>query len=289
MEQNAGTTGSGMDLLSIIIGIAVAVLVTWVLLKLNKYFFSKLREKNNGLHLMFFKRMVDVVIIIACGVVTIASYIGLESIWQTILGGTAITTAVLTFAAQDVIKDILGGLMISLNKPFEVGNRIELEGGIVGIVEDMTPRHVVLVGIDTVRHVVPNSKLNTMRVVNYSFHREDRSITFRFSVGYDSDMALVKKVIAKEIEDSPMTKPKIQAEDGTAAYAPVLFLESAASALIVGVTVYYDSSNATERVKDEINTRVREALLDNNIEIPYPHVEVVKRTAAREKAYENPQ
>ena len=260
--------------MSIIIGIAVAVLVTWVLLKLNKFFFGKLQKKNNALHLLFFKRVVDVVIIISCGIVTISSYLGLESIWQTILGGTAITTAVLTFVAQDTIKDLLGGLMISLNKPFEVGNRIELEDGIVGVVEDMTPRHVVLVGIDTLRHVVPNSKMNKIRVINYSYHRVDRALTFRFPVGYDSDMALVKRIIAKEIEDSPLTKPKKQEEDGTEVYSPVRFMEFASSALIMCVTVYYDSSNPTENVKDEINTRVREALIANNIEIPYQHIMV---------------
>ena len=273
MEQSAAVKNGG-DILGIVIGIAVAVLVTWILLKLNKIFFTRLKERNNGLHVLFFKRMVDVVIVVGCGIVTISSYIGLESIWQTILGGTAITTAVLTFAAQDTIKDVLGGLMISLNKPFEVGNRIELEDGVVGIVEDMTPRHVVLRGMDTLRYVVPNRKMNTMRVTNYSYHRTDRAISFRFSVGYDSNMALVKAVIAKEIEDSPFTKPKIQEEEGTEAYAPVLFLEFADSALIMGVTAYYDSSNPTECVKDDINTRVREALIANNIEIPYPHVTV---------------
>ena len=114
---------------------------------------------------------------------------------------------------------------------------VHLEDGTVGVVEDMTPRHVVLVGVDTVRHVVPNSRLNTMRVINYSYHREDRAATFRFPVGYDSDMELVKKVIAKEIEDSPFTKPIIQ-KNGTQAYAPVRFMEFADSALIMGEIPY---------------------------------------------------
>ena len=271
MEQNAN---HGLGIFSVIIGIAIAVLITWGLLKLNQYFFKKRLEKTNGLHLLFFKRLIDVVIVVVCGIITISSYLGLESIWKTILGGTAITTAVLTFAAQDVIKDVLGGLMISMNKPFEVGNRIELEDGTVGVVEDMTPRHVVLVGVDTLRHVVPNSRLNTMRVINYSYHRDDRAITFRFPVGYDSDMELVKTLIAKEIEDSPFTKPIKKEKEGTEAYAPVRFMEFADSALIVCVTVYYDSGNPTESVKDDINTRVREALMANNIEIPYLHITV---------------
>ena len=54
MEQNAN---NGLGIIGIIIGIAIAVLVAWVLLKLNKYFFRKRQEKNNGLYLMFFKRV----------------------------------------------------------------------------------------------------------------------------------------------------------------------------------------------------------------------------------------
>ena len=108
----------------------------------------------------------------------------------------------------------------------------------------------------------------------HGIHRKDRALTFRFPVGYNSDMALVKKVIAKEIKDSPFTKPKTQEEDGTETYAPVRFMEFADSALIMCVTVYYDSSNPTENVKDDINTRVREALIANNIEIPYQHITV---------------
>lgn len=114
--------------MDIIIGIAAAVLVTVVLLRLNKLFFRRLQSKHNGLHLMFFKRLIDVVIVVVCGIITISAYLGLETIWQTILGGTAVITAVMTFAAQDSIKNVLGGLMISINKPFEVGNRIELGG-----------------------------------------------------------------------------------------------------------------------------------------------------------------
>lgn len=63
---------------------------------------------------------------------------GIGSVWQSILGGTAVVSTVLAFAAQDIIKDILAGLMISLYRPVEIGNRIELEDGTVGIVKDIS-------------------------------------------------------------------------------------------------------------------------------------------------------
>lgn len=269
-----------IEYLHIIINIGIGVLVTWILLKINHFLFGKISEKHSGLHLLFFERVIGVVIIIACGIITLSSFIGIQSLWQTVLGGTAITSAVLAFAAQDIIKDVLGGMMISLNKPFEVGNRIELEDGTAGIVEDMNARHVVLTGIDSMRHIVPNSKINSMKLTNYSYRREERAVHFRFPVGYESDLELVKKTIIEAVAESPYSKPVAKTEGGTPEYGPVYFMEFADSALMMAVTVCYDSSSPTEFVVNDINTRVREALVRNRIEIPYPHVTLTKKTEA---------
>ncbi len=274
------SAASKADVPRLLINVGIGVAVAWVLLRLNSLFFKKLSEKHVGLHYLFFERVIGVLIIIVCGVVTLSSFIGVHTLWQTVLGGTAITSAVLAFAAQDVIKDVLGGIMISLNKPFEVGSRIELEDGTAGTVEDMNARHVVISGMDTLRYVVPNSRINAMRLVNYSYNREDSCVKLRFPVGYDSDIKLVREVIAKAIEESPYTKPIAKTEGSEEAYSPVYFLEFADSALIMAVTVYYERTYKMEVVKSDVNFRVREALIRNNIEIPYPHVTVTHKDAS---------
>ena len=53
-------------------------------------------------------------ILISGTILALSGFGGLGSVWKTFLGGTAIISAVLAFAAQDVIKDVLGGLMISI-------------------------------------------------------------------------------------------------------------------------------------------------------------------------------
>ena len=60
---------------------------------------------------------------------------------------------------------------------------------------------------------------------------------------------------------------------------PTLNQSFAESALIMRVTVYYQPTNRTEKVIDDINVRVREALIANNIEIPYNYVNVVDKSA----------
>ena len=135
-----------------VIILVAAVLIIWILVLVNHKIFNLLGRKQKGIHLAFFERLNKVIIVIAIALIAIAAFDENTSVWHTMIGSTAVISAVVAFAAQDVIKDILAGLMISLHRPFEIGDRIELADGTVGVVEDMTNRHVVLVGLDTLRY-----------------------------------------------------------------------------------------------------------------------------------------
>lgn len=265
-------------------GCAVFVIVlALVLTKLNKIVFKQVQKRHQGLHLLFFQHLVSIIIVVGLLVLTVSSFSGFQSVWQTMLGGTAIISAVIAFAAQDVIKDILAGMMLSVHRPFEVGHRIVLEDGTAGIVEEMTLRHVVLRGVDTTRYVIPNSQINAKRITNLSYQRDNRSAEFNFSIGYNSDMTLAKRVIKEAIEASEYSIPGFIDKDGQAKYADVYFMRFADSALILHATVYFENCVPSERLIDDVNVRVREALMANGIEIPYNYVNVVDATPKAEE------
>ncbi len=257
--------------------IIVSILLVWAVSKLVKGVIRKIGKKRKALHIVFFGNVASFAVAVAVIILIVSSFNGANAVWKTMLGGTAIVSAVLAFAAQDVIKDILAGLMISLNKPFDIGDRIVLEDGTAGIVEDMTLRHVVIRTLHTFRVVIPNSKINAELLTNYSYKREDRSAELFYSVGYDSDMDLVKETIAKAVEESPYSYPALKDSDGTGKYSPVLFRRFADSALIMSVAVFYKRGSPTELVIDDVNVRVREALIAAGIEIPYNYVNVVNK------------
>ena len=259
-----------------VLAVIGAVALAWVLIALNRRTFRKLQERRTGIHFVYLERIITVVILIGCVLLGLSAFSGTASVLQTLLGGTAIVSAVVVFAAQDVLKDILAGMMISIHKPFEIGNRIVLEDGTAGIVADMTTRQVVIRGVDCLTHIVPNSRIAAMRIDNLSYQRQDKAAYFQFAVGYDTDMALAKRVIAEAVEESPFTVPGQESPDGAKTYAPVRFMRFADSALLLEVMVYFARDCATETVIDDINTRVREALLAAGIEIPYNYVNVVQ-------------
>lgn len=256
----------------VILAIAGYILMYLLLKKIAHKLFRTLEsKKGHRIHLEFLERITSFGIV----VIIVISFLGWRNIGGSLLGSAAVITGVVGFAAQDVIKDILSGLLISIYKPFDLGDRIELEDGTAGIVESITMRHVVIVRIDTIRMVIPNSKINAASILNYSFGDIQRSCLFKFPVDYACDIEKAKKVISEAVKSSPYSIPGKKQKDGTKDYGNIYFIDLSDSALIMAVTVYYEAGIPSEKLKDDINTRVFEALSQNGIEIPYNHTSVI--------------
>ena len=271
-----------------LISVAIILGAAWGLTRVNHMIFKKVQSFREGLQIRFFVRFLDAIIMIYGIVIAISSFGGFESVWKTMLGGTAILSAILGFAGQDVIKDVLGGLMITLYKPFEIGNRIELEGEITGIVSDITMRHVVLKGLDTQCFIIPNSKLNAMRIRNYSYQMTLRSADFSFHIAYDSDVRKAIEVIETAIQESPCTVAGKHTKDGDQ-YASVYFMKFENSSLLLRTTVYYPSTYASEVIYTDINLRVQDALKENGIEIPYQYINIMYCGPEKRSSHTPPQ
>ena len=269
-------TFTQISILVKIIVIAVIVAMIWILLRVNRMVFREIRNKQEGLHLLFFERINKAIILIAGTFLALSGFGGIGSVWKTLLGGTAIVSAVLAFAAQDVIKDILGGLMISIYKPFEIGNRIELEDGTIGIIQDITMRHVVLACMEMQKIIIPNSKLNAMSIKNFSYHSANRSAKFTFHIAYGSDVEKAMQVIRQAVKESQYSIPGYITKKGKD-YGEVYFMAYEDSSLRLVTTVYYKSGSPSETVISDINLRVNRALKENGIEIPFPYINVIQR------------
>lgn len=260
--------------LSVALYLVILVLVVWVLQKINKKAFKYIEKKRGKkIHLQFLERVINIIIVVIVIIIPLAG----DRIGTSILGSAAVLTAVVGFAAQDVIKDVLSGFLISLYKPFDIGDKIELDDGTIGIVELITMRHVVIIRLDNLRDVIPNSKLNEIAVINYSIGHDARSELFSFQVSYDSNIEKTKQVISEAIEDSPYSLPGLRTEDGSRVYGPVYFTQMGDSALTMSVRVYFDRDLNIFEVRDDINTRVFEALDRAGIEIPYSYTNIVMR------------
>ena len=264
--------------LSFALNVAVVIAVTLLILSVSRNIFKKYHDRDTKINTQFGEKIFRLVVIFLAIIWLMMSNDVTKPFGTSLFQSTAILAAIAGFAAQSVLSDLICGIILSSTKPFSVGDRIELENGIAGIVKDMTLRHVVLQGVDTQIYTIPNSKMNGQYVKNMSYRTKTRSAEFHFSVSYDTDPEFAVQVIRQAVMDSPLSVPgKVNVNTGEKEYGGVYFLSFKDSCLDLGTTGYFNPGTPTEVFRNDINTRVKKALENNGIEIPYNYLNVIRR------------
>ena len=262
------TTRLGQIVELLIYAVIALVVTTVILLIYGKFVKNRLKAKNN-LTIRFTQNIIRVVIILIAVIWVLVSSTATTDIGKVLFQGTAILGAVFGLAAQPVLGDFFSGIAITLNRPFEIGDWIELENGTAGVVADITPRHVVLRSLGTVEIIVPNSKINALMLKDTSF-KKLRSVKMEFNVAYGTDVDKASEVIKNEIINSELTVPAKNDE-----YSDVFFESFADSSLVLSTIVYFKQSTSGLAVKTDVNKRVNDAFNEAGIEIPFNYVNVV--------------
>ncbi len=261
------------ELVELLIYAAIAFVLAFILIKIHKKVIRKKLKTNNSIKLRFTQNLVKGLIIVIAVVWVLVSSSLTSDFGKVIFQGTAIIGAVIGLAAQPVISDLFCGLMISFNKPFDIGDRIELDNGVKGVVMDITSRHVVIRSIDTVDVIIPNSKINACVVTNMSRNTKIRSVHLRINVAYGTDVKKAMEVIRRVVVECEHTIPAWKGEN----YGPVYFIAYADSSLVLATTIYYQPTIATEMVLSDINLRIDQAFREEGIEIPFNYLNVVMK------------
>ena len=262
------TTRLGQIVELLIYAVIALVVTTVILLIYGKFVKNRLKAKNN-LTIRFTQNIIRVVIILIAVIWVLVSSTATTDIGKVLFQGTAILGAVFGLAAQPVLGDFFSGIAITLNRPFEIGDWIELENGTAGVVADITPRHVVLRSLGTVEIIVPNSKINALMLKDTSF-KKLRSVKMEFNVAYGTDVDKASEIIKNEIINSELTVP---AKNDV--YSDVFFEAFADSSLVLTTIVYFKQSTSGLAVKTDVNKRVNDAFIKEGIEIPFNYVNVV--------------
>jgi small-conductance mechanosensitive channel len=182
---------------------------------------------------------------------------------------TALTAALgigglaLSLAAQDTLSDAISGFIILADRPYRVGDRIEIQGvGTWGDVVEIGLRTTRIRTRDNRMVIVPNSMIGKNQVVNYTYPDPRYRIQTHVGIAYGTDIQTARRVIVEAVqhlEDVLPDKP-----------VDALYLEMGESAMIFRVRWWIESYVDTRRVLDRVNTALQEALDAAGIESPYP-------------------
>jgi small conductance mechanosensitive channel len=190
-----------------------------------------------------------------------ASLIGFNvSMFGSLIASIGLTVGL---ALQGSLSNIAGGIMVVGLKPFEVGDYIE-SNGVGGTVTDIAIFYTTLTTPDNKKIVVPNGALSNSVVVNYSAN-DTRRLDLTFSISYNTDLDLAKKVLLScaKLDERIFSDP-----------APVVYItEHADSAVMIQLRVWLRKENYWD-VNFAMIEQVKRSFDQLGVEIPFPQMDV---------------
>ncbi len=174
------------------------------------------------------------------------------------------------FGLQYIAADIASGFILLFERPIRVGDRITIAED-EGDVQSINLRTTLVMTNDRIAIIVPNSKLVTQRVINWSYGDPRARIAIPISVATTSDVQLVTETLLRAAEgvqnvltDPP---PKVQ------------FLKFGDYSLDFRLLVWTRAPSRHPQIKSDINYNIERLFRENQIEIPVPKQEFVLRQA----------
>jgi len=170
------------------------------------------------------------------------------------------------FGLQNIVNNFISGLIILLERPIKIGDRIEV-GNIEGDVVRIGGRSTTVLTNDNISIIVPNSKFILENVVNWS-HNE-RTVRFRIpvSVAYGSDARLVEKTLLEVAKENPdvLDDPE----------PAVRFMEFGDSGLLFELRAWTMTLiHKKGKLISSLNFAINEKFKERNIEIPFPQRDI---------------
>ena len=176
----------------------------------------------------------------------------------------------LGFGMQNIINNLVSGIIIFFEKPIKIGDVITLDKELAGKVEKISIRSTVLKTFDRKTVVVPNSKFLESNVVNW-IHGGDMLLRSKIGVGvaYGSDTELVKSCLLNVMDSHPDIKKDP---------APIVrFAEFGESSLNFELYFWAHISDRWMAISD-LNFAIDKMFRENNIEIPFPQRDLYIRS-----------
>lgn len=190
---------------------------------------------------------------------------GFEKSWHAVLAGSGIAAVVLGLAAQSTLSNVFAGIALSsVNKPFEIGDRVKIGEIAPGFVQNITLRHVELLTYMGQTVIVPNSTVQESVIVNYT--KEDgNAYPVEITVGYDADLDLAIRLF----EDTVNHHPKHYGTD-----CHVLVKEAGDYGITLKGTVMTKEFTDTTTACSDCLKEILKQYERHHISVPYPIVDV---------------
>ncbi len=171
------------------------------------------------------------------------------------------------FGAQNIIKNVISGIIILLERKVRVGDIIE-QGGMTGHVTAIDLRATTVRGFDGIEALVPNSSLLETQVINWTYSNHQIRRELKIGVAYGSDTRAAELVL----QNAAISHPKVLEVP-----APEVFFEDFADSSLLMVLIFWVELGpgvAARRIGSDLRHDIYQRLAEAGIDIPFPQHEV---------------
>lgn len=189
------------------------------------------------------------------------------------LTALGVASLAVALALQDTLGNLFSGISVIADKRLKSGNFIKLDSGQEGLIEDISWRCTVIREINANRIVVPNQKIASAIITNYSLTEEHVLVKLPVGIAYNSDLDLVTRVV---IEEAKLAQDEVRGEKEF--FEPLFrytaFDESSIKFIIITKSPTYSQQFI---LTDQLIRRIHKRFLKEGIQIPYPVQTVIMK------------
>jgi small-conductance mechanosensitive channel len=188
------------------------------------------------------------------------------------VAGLGIVGLAIGLAAKDTIANVIAGISIMIDRPFVVGDRIELwsapkQAATWGDVMEIGLRSTKIRTTDNILLIIPNSEIARRDIINYTTISQDIRVRIPVGIAYEADAKKAEKIIldiAKNTE-GVLKEP-----------ASVVVMQAfGASSIDLELRVWIDNARNRKNIMSTLGKGIKKAFDEQGIEIPYPRRHVI--------------
>lgn len=269
----------------IILGIVIGILflshfVAWSIRMLMSRFLKIASERLFIIdHTQFnFLKNATSFVIYTIGIIVIFNIIpNLRSVGVTLFASAGILAAIVGFASQQAFSNIIGGIFIVIFKPFRVGDNIKIGDKHIGIVEDITLRHVIINNFENKRIIIPNSIISSETITNSTITDEKICLFLEIPISYNTSIDLAMDLIREEAMNHKDFLDNRSEEDINNNVSPVIIrlITLQQSSLLLRANIWVKNAKTAFDMKCDLNKSILERFKEEKVETPYIYQNVI--------------
>jgi small conductance mechanosensitive channel len=206
------------------------------------------------------------VLVLLLGVYVILRVMGLTQLALTIVGGTGLIGLAVGIAFRDITENFLASIFLSIQRPFEPADLIEV-AGVTGYVQQLNMRTTVLMNLDGNVVQIPNATVYKSNLRNYTTNSNRREM-FEIGIGYDDAIAESQEIARRVLDAHPAVLQDPE---------PSVLVDSLGQST-VNLRVYFwldGSKNSWLKVRSSVIRLVKREFQKNGISMPDAAREII--------------